>query len=353
MARSHYYSKQKLNEYFQKNVKDRTEKYYNFTYQKLVEEENQIKKKIQEESAVIKQCEKNIKEAKDITTRLNEIKVLAENKIRSEEQIEKKQIEDNINISKPASPNDTAILNGRNLVCAVIAIVASFAIVESKGDALFVVIWIIPGLFFAFKLIAYWVLKQEDEREWDQYFLKQSEYNKRIDNKFVPSAQYKESKKNVEKAHNLIFQTKEGTTKDYKLISSKKFEIVLLKKIIVEFKRLKKRASERERTAKINAFEMKNRSGAQNIKDKLLKAIRTKSKWDCPYCNNSSDINTAEADHIHPVNKGGLTTIQNMVLICKKCNSKKTNLMLRVFCKKQGFEYNEVCDQLEKLGKDV
>ena len=54
MARSQYYSKQKLDEYIKENVKGRTEKYYNFTYQKLVEEENQIKKKIKEESAVIK-----------------------------------------------------------------------------------------------------------------------------------------------------------------------------------------------------------------------------------------------------------------------------------------------------------
>ena len=110
---------------------------------------------------------------------------------------------------------------------------------------------------------------------------------------------------------------------------------------------------EKERTAKINAFESKTRSGAQNIKDKLLKAVRIKSKWSCPYCSKASDINTAEADHIHPVNKGGLTTMQNMVLICKKCNSKKTNLMLRVFCKKQGHNYEEVCDRLERLGKDV
>ena len=36
-----------------------------------------------------------------------------------------------------------------------------------------------------------------------------------------------------------------------------------------------------------------------------------------------------------------------------KCNSKKTNLMLRVFCKKQGYDYDEVCERLERLGKDV
>ena len=40
-------------------------------------------------------------------------------------------------------------------------------------------------------------------------------------------------------------------------------------------------------------------------------------------------------------------------LICKKCNSKKTNLMLRVFCKKQNYDYDDVCDRLERLGKDV
>jgi hypothetical protein len=27
--------------------------------------------------------------------------------------------------------------------------------------------------------------------------------------------------------------------------------------------------------------------------------------------------------------------------------------MLRVFCKKQSYDYNGVCERLEKLGKDV
>ena len=203
MARSYYYNDQKLNQYIQPRIK----KYYNYTHQKLVEEEDRIRKKIEEESNVIKQYEKSIKETRELENKLNEIKSAAENKIYNEEQLEKKKIEDNVNILKPTKPNDKGIFSGRNLVCAVIAIVASLSIVESKGDDLFVVIWIIPGLFFAFKVIAYWILKQEDERKWDQYFLKQSEYNKRIDNNFVPSTQYKESKKNVEKAHNLIFQT--------------------------------------------------------------------------------------------------------------------------------------------------
>ena len=63
---------------------------------------------------------------------------------------------------------------------------------------------------------------------------------------------------------------------------------------------------------------MKNRSGSQIIKEKLLKPIRGKSNWSCPYCTNLSDVNLAEADHIHPVNKGGLTTLQNYLLKQKK-----------------------------------
>ena len=349
MARSYYYNDQKLNQYIQPRIK----KYYNYTHQKLVEEEDRIRKKIEEESNVIKQCEKSIKETRELESRLNEIKSAAENKIYNEEQLEKKKIEDSVNILKPTGPNDKAIFSGRNLVCAVIAIITSLAVVESRGDEVFIVIWIVPGIFFALKVIAYWILKDEDQREWDQYFQKQDEYHKKIDSKFVPSAQYNENKKSIKKTTELLIQTKEVSTKDYKLIKARKFEIVLLKKILFEFKRFKKRASERERTAKINAFESKTRSGAQNIKDKLLKAVRIKSKWTCPYCSKASDVNAAEADHIHPVNKGGLTTMQNMVLICKKCNSKKTNLMLRVFCKKQGYDYDDVCDRLERLGKDV
>ena len=160
-------------------------------------------------------------------------------------------------------------------------------------------------------------------------------------------------KKIAEDANKLITENEILKKKYYTKLSSVEFKILVNKKVLIEFKRFKKRASERERTSKINAFEMKNRSGAQNIKEKLLKSIRGKSNWSCPYCANMSDVNVAEADHIHPVNKGGLTTLQNMVLICKKCNSKKTNLMLRIFCKKQGYDYNGVCERLEKLGKDV
>ena len=44
--------------------------------------------------------------------------------------------------------------------------------------------------------------------------------------------------------------------------------------------------------------------------------------------------------------------MQNMILICKLCNSQKKGLTLRVFCKKFGYDFDKICDRLENEGKD-
>jgi hypothetical protein len=349
MARSYYYNDQKLNQYIQPRIK----KYYNYTHQKLVEEEQKIKDSIQKESEIIKKIEDNIKKGREIESKYSQHKYNLEDQIREEENREKSKIESKGEVVRPLEPNKDNIVNGRNIICLILAVFAAFFFGQDKADHIALSIIFVPAFFFVFKVIAYWILKQEDEMETQKYLNEMSEYRQSLDKNFKPSADYKEKKELLERTDNLLVRIKEQMNTDYKSIRASKFEIILLKKILFEFKRFKKRANERERTAKINAFESKTRSGAQNIKDKLLKAVRIKSKWLCPYCSKASDVNAAEADHIHPVNKGGLTTIQNMVLICKKCNSKKTNLMLRVFCKKQSFNYDEVCERLERLGKDV
>ena len=349
MARSYYYNDQKLNQYIQPRIK----KYYNYTHQKLVEEEQKIKDSIQRESEVIKKIENDIKKGKEIETKYSQQKYDLENQIREEENREKSKIESKGKVVRPLEPNQDNLVNGRNIICLILAVFAAFLFGQDKADHIAMSIIFVPGFFLVFKVIAYWILKQEDEMETQKYLKEMSEYRQRLDQNFKPSANYRENKELLERMDNFLTRLQEQMSKDYRSIRSSKFEIVLLKKTLFEMKRFKKRASERERTAKINAFESKTRSGAQNIKDKLLKAVRIKSKWSCPYCSKASDVNVAEADHIHPVNKGGLTTMQNMVLICKKCNSKKTNLMLRVFCKKQGYDYDDVCDRLERLGKDV
>jgi 5-methylcytosine-specific restriction endonuclease McrA len=114
---------------------------------------------------------------------------------------------------------------------------------------------------------------------------------------------------------------------------------------------LKRKAKERERTAKISAYEDKARTGTFSIKQQLLNVCSIKFK--CAYCNNLTNKDDAEADHIYPIAKGGLTTLQNMVLICKKCNSSKSSNTLRVFSSKNNYDYLEICSRLEAMGKDV
>jgi hypothetical protein len=348
MVRSYYYNNHKLNQYIQPKIK----KYYNYTHQKLVEEEISIKQRIEEESKIIRKIELDIKKGREIEHKYNSQQKFLESEIEGEEREQRFKIEKRSDIIPPTEPTQNNIINGRNIICLILSGFAAFIFSQDIADGIGFILFM-PAFFFLFKVIAYWILKEADENETQIYLKEISAYRRNIESKFQPSQTYRKNKENLVNTKQTLSNLKRNFDQDYKTIKSSKFQIILLKKILFEFKRFKKRASDRERTAKINAFENKNRSGAQNIKDKLLKTIMVKSKWTCPYCNNSSDVNVAEADHIHPVNKGGLTTTQNMVLICKKCNSKKTNLMLRVFCKKQGYNYDNICNRLEKLGKDV
>ena len=50
--------------------------------------------------------------------------------------------------------------------------------------------------------------------------------------------------------------------------------------------------------------------------------------------------------YIYPISKFGLTTIQNIVLICKTYNSKESNNTLSIFRKKQNFDYLDMCERL-------
>lgn len=128
---------------------------------------------------------------------------------------------------------------------------------------------------------------------------------------------------------------------------------IILKDIKSKFEKIKQRAKERERSAKIAAYDSRARSGSQTVKKDLLKGIRNRHNWKCPYCDEKKSIKLSAADHIYPVNKGGLTTLTNMILICSSCNISKSNKTLRLFCREKKFNYDEVCERLERLGKEV
>ena len=114
---------------------------------------------------------------------------------------------------------------------------------------------------------------------------------------------------------------------------------------------LKRRAKERERTATIAAFEDEARLGATTIRQDLIRNAPT--DWFCPYCGVYGDSNDSHADHIHPISKGGRTVPQNMVLICSNCNRTKSSKTLRVFAREQNLNFEQICDRLEAMGKDI
>lgn len=114
---------------------------------------------------------------------------------------------------------------------------------------------------------------------------------------------------------------------------------------------LKAKARARERSAKLAAYEEKARIGSDTLKRKILDF--TPDKTTCPYCKNNIDKSQMHLDHIHPVSNGGLSVMGNVVLVCANCNIKKSNKTLRIFCKENDYDFFNLCDRLERMGKDV
>ena len=71
----------------------------------------------------------------------------------------------------------------------------------------------------------------------------------------------------------------------------------------------------------------------------------------CPYCQQSIGADH-HLDHIHPVSKGGLSKKENLILVCKKCNIKKSDQTLRNFIKNFNLDEHKISTNLELLGKD-
>ena len=176
-------------------------------------------------------------------------------------------------------------------------------------------------------------------------------YQKKYDKKFseIKKNKYYQSIKSTQSQIDSLTNEKDILVDEYKSIEKALYEIVSLKR----------KAKSKEDRAKIAAFNNKARSAASYVRASLLKEILNKKKWDCPYCHETYDIQNKnytkllDADHIHPVHKGGLSTKQNMILVCKSCNSKKKTLTLRQFCKVRRLDYEKTCNVLEKMGKDV
>lgn len=103
--------------------------------------------------------------------------------------------------------------------------------------------------------------------------------------------------------------------------------------------------------AKAAAYENKQRELAKSVRTALQRQL--KDNPCCPYCSMELSSEDPHADHIHPVAKGGLSMIGNMVFVCQSCNIRKGTLTLRAFLKKMDYVEAEVYERLERMGKDV
>ncbi|MCS7466417.1 HNH endonuclease [Stieleria sp. ICT_E10.1] len=113
-------------------------------------------------------------------------------------------------------------------------------------------------------------------------------------------------------------------------------------------------------------LESANKGEAIQRIDKILarnrrkQALRMKSllegqfqfTFDCPYCGEGLG-DDAEIDHIYPISRGGLSTDDNMVIVCWSCNNSKSDMTLRQFIAKTKLDRDKVEKLLEKLGKTV
>jgi 5-methylcytosine-specific restriction endonuclease McrA len=323
----------------------------NFTYQTLLITEENLKKEIKDFYKKINEVTTNIK---NISPKIDQYEgqiVVVSREIDEWEKKEKNKIEKEKNLQLRPYP-DPGLLSGRNILALLISIPLAIFFGQFDKNGVFVILFI-PAPFLLLRFLICRMLKNSDEVEINKWFKEKDLMQNKIDNYFVPSKNFLDKQKLLNDYKNILPKAKKVRSKLYSQINSIRLTVLVYKKALQKLEPMKRNAKEKERTAKINAFERKNRSGAQLIKDKLLKLVKFKDGWVCCYCNENTDISQSEADHIHPVNKGGLTTLHNMVLICKDCNSKKTNLTLRRFCSKYEFDFNDVCERLEAQGKDV
>jgi len=99
--------------------------------------------------------------------------------------------------------------------------------------------------------------------------------------------------------------------------------------------------------ARVAAMDKKSRETIASLRDQVRKTS------ECPYCGNSVGPGGHHLDHIVPVSRGGLNTVDNLVYICARCNLKKGDSGLLAFAKKAGIEIEPLIERLHRLGKHV
>lgn len=69
------------------------------------------------------------------------------------------------------------------------------------------------------------------------------------------------------------------------------------------------------------------RNGSSRHYRKLRDQVLRDAGWQCEYCGAPA----TEVDHVVPVAKGGVDSLDNLVASCRQCNNKKSAKPLTVF----------------------
>ena len=147
--------------------------------------------------------------------------------------------------------------------------------------------------------------------------------------------------------YNWYSRCSDSLDKKFKKILDKSLTKVSI--VLASYPEFIKKAKKREQNARLAALENNLRNGSQSIRSILMNNLCI--PFQCPYCENFEESNNLEADHIIPITMGGQSRLQNMVMVCKDCNQKKSAFSLRHFCRREGFNFDVICDRLENMGK--
>jgi len=99
--------------------------------------------------------------------------------------------------------------------------------------------------------------------------------------------------------------------------------------------------------ARVAAMDKRSRDLAARHRDYLPKPDR------CPYCQAEVDQGDYHLDHIYPVKMGGLSIPENLVWVCRDCNSKKSDRGLLDYLLSRNFEVGPIITRLRSAGKHI
>lgn len=76
-------------------------------------------------------------------------------------------------------------------------------------------------------------------------------------------------------------------------------------------------------------------------------------KHHCSYCNNNFNKNKVTLDHMYPQDMGGPTITNNLIPVCTKCNSEKSNMTLEELRRQKKYQIPEEWISEKELSKII